>query len=460
MDFGSYLENCIRKKGISINALTKACGINRGGLYSIFKNERKLKEDKLFEIIKIAGLNSAEEEKLIRLYFCDYFGESEFQRIENLLNEIQKVGRDRNFEPDLPPFQKKDILIGEEIDSALKVLIDTNEVITTNFSYSCERIDQIFYSAVSSGKIKELHHIITLYEDSEDEHNYQTLFSSFKYMYLQQFPYYQWNSLEQFEHAISFQYFAVGFNGALLFNDDWGIFIEDKTAVAKLNDKAAALLDRCTQLGDVVEDIMAIKQLYQRSFSDKGIAISFQGYLCVAPFADYEFVFSIVRRELPQYELLARIAYEHYKSIFETLDFFQFATIDGLKEFAKTGNVAEVPGTLVQPADIPQRIKILKKIILAAERGHFFIFDDDKFHMPRNMTIEKYTNRMMFTGFDRTVSNFGNTDKFLAELSDVSLMNAFQHAAEYLIRGRKVHSKDFTRRLINELILELTNQIS
>lgn len=460
MDFGCYLESCIRKKDISINALAKMCGINRGGLYSIFKNERKLKEDKLFELIRIAGLNSTEEKKLVHLFFCDYFGESEFQRIESLLDEIQRVGRDRPIEQQIAPFEKKSTLVGEaEICSALKLLIDTNDTVTTNFSYSCGAIDQLFYSAVCGGALKELRHIITLSEEGDHAHNYKTIFSSFKYMYAQSFPYYQWGSVDKLTRLIAFPNFAIGSQNAVLFDNDWGIFIDDPETVSNLNNKFAPLLKQCQKFGRIAEDDMEVKQLYQDSFSDRGEVISFQSYLCVAPYVDYELIFNIVREQLPQRELLAKIGYEYYKNVFQTVDFLQFATIDGLKRFAETGNVAEVSGALVQPAGIEDRIKILRGISRAAESEHFFIFDDQKFYMPRDFAIEKYTGRLMFGGFDRTVPNFGQRDKFLAELDDISLINTFHHAAEYLIHSRKVHSKDFTLRLIDELLLKLTNHL-
>lgn len=462
MNFGNYLESCVRKKDISINALSKICGINRGGLYSIFKNERKLKEDKLFDIIRAAGLNCAEEEKLVHLFFCDYFGESEFRRIESLLYEIQQIGKEQPCEqPETLPFEKKEILMGEaEIYSALKHLINTNESVTTNFSCDNRIIDQLFYRAVCSGRLQDLCHIITLSEEGDEVRNYKTIFSSFKYMYARSFPYYQWSSVGKLTELISFPNFAIGSDCAVLFDHNWGIFIEEEKAVLNLKKKAEALLNQCSKLGGTVQNMMDVKQIYQMSCFDRGKVVSFQGYLCIAPFIDYPFIQSVVREEIPQHELLAKIAYEHYHSIFNTIDFLEFATIDGLTRFAETGNVAEASGDLVRSAEIPYRIEILRNISRAVEEDRFFIFDDQKFYMPRNLAIEKYTSRMMFDGFDSSVPDFSQTDQFFAEFSDISLMQTFDRAADYLIRSRKVHSKEFTLRLIDELILKLSDRVS
>lgn len=461
MDFGSYLENVIRKKGISINSLSKECGINRGVLYRIFKNQLRLKEEKLFEIIRTVGLNAAEEEKLVRLFFGDAFGEAEFSRVETMLAEIQRIGREDSAPPEFAPFQRKTVLLGEgEICSALARIIDGNDVVTTNFSYFSEAIDRLFYSAVREGRLRELRHIITLAEDGGYAHHYRSLSASFKYMYLQCFPYYRWRVSAEPVDQIAFRYFAVGADCAVLFNADWGIFIEDSDALAKLNAGAADILAQCQRLGTVIENELDIKQIYQDSYADKERVVSFQGYLCVAPFVDYEFIRSIIREEIPQPELLAKIAFEHYKNLFNSVEFLQFATVDGLKRFAGTGNVGEISGALIKPAEAPYRIRILERIARAAEEGSFYLLDDQKFYMPRDLAIEKYEKRIIIGGFDRNVPNFGVSDKFLAELSDVSMINTMERAAEYLIRSRQVHRREFTQLLIDELLLQLRDQIS
>lgn len=80
MKFGEYLEEIIRKRDLSINALSNECKINRGGLYSAFKNQRKLNVNQLFALISKLGLTATEEKELTELYFIDLYGKADYKK--------------------------------------------------------------------------------------------------------------------------------------------------------------------------------------------------------------------------------------------------------------------------------------------------------------------------------------------------------------------------------------------
>ncbi len=58
MTFGEYLNECIDKRDIPIAKITRISGINRGKLYNVFYNKRKLSEEELFSLIEKSEIAS------------------------------------------------------------------------------------------------------------------------------------------------------------------------------------------------------------------------------------------------------------------------------------------------------------------------------------------------------------------------------------------------------------------
>ena len=202
MKFGEYLEELIRKRDLSINALSNECKINRGGLYSVFKNQRKLKSDQLFALISKLGLTATEEKELTELYFIDLYGRADYDKINFLIDQMQ------NF------FTVKDLSTvqsakNSDVADKLKSFVNENNEVITNFSFSFTQADIIFYNAVKSSKITDFTHILFLDEKDNYRYNYSSVFKSLKYMYLLQFPYYLYTGPSQeYNECIYYQSYS------------------------------------------------------------------------------------------------------------------------------------------------------------------------------------------------------------------------------------------------------------
>lgn len=74
MTFGEYLNECVENRGIPVAKITRISGINRGKLYNVFYNKRRLTEEELFALIENAGFSPTESDKLCDLYFSEVYG--------------------------------------------------------------------------------------------------------------------------------------------------------------------------------------------------------------------------------------------------------------------------------------------------------------------------------------------------------------------------------------------------
>lgn len=452
MKFGEYLEELIRKRDLSINALSNECKINRGGLYSVFKNQRKLKSDQLFALISKLGLTATEEKELTELYFIDLYGRADYDKINFLIDQMQ------NF------FTVKDLSTEQsaknsDVADKLKSFVNENNEVITNFSFSFTQADIIFYNAVKSSKITDFTHILFLDEKDNYRYNYSSLFKSLKYMYFLQFPYYLYTSINSLDICSVMPYFAVGDHTALLFSKEKAIVINEPYAVKVINDDAHKLMQKSKKFGTHSMDIMQIKDEYQRGLSDNITAVSISSYPCLAQFVDYETMKSAVRPELPNKDMLVELAYSHYSSVYSTIQQIDIVTENGIKRFAETGNFSEISGDFINCVDVEYRIKVLEKVSEAIENDIFFLLDKKKITIPSGFMIEKYANKTIFYLTDEEKESFTLYDKFYADIEDMSFVKAVSLAAEYLIKSRKVCTKEYSVQFINNIIAGLKTMI-
>lgn len=449
MYFGEYLEEIIRKRNLSINALSNECKINRGGLYSVFKNQRKLKEDQLFALISKLGLTATEEKDLTELYFIDLYGKADYNKIIFLIKQLA------NF----CIVEEKSTEQNRDVADILKAFVKGNKKVITNFSFSCAQADQIFYNAVKNGEITEFIHILYFDEKDNYKYNYGSVFKSLKYMYFQQFPYYLYASIGSLEICSVMPYFAVGDRTAILFSKEKAIAIDEADAVKTLDEEANKLMQNGKRFGKSPIDVMQIKDEYQKGRSNNITTVSISSYPCLAPFVDYETMKSAVRPELPNKDMLVELAYSHYSSMFSTMQQIDIVTENGIKKFAETGNLSEISGDFINCVDVEHRIKVLEKVCEAIDKGVFFLLDTNKITISTGFMIEKYANKIIFYLADEEKENFAFYEKFYAEFEDMSFVKAVSLAAEYLIKSRKVCTKEYSMQFVNNIIAGLKTQI-
>lgn len=447
MDFGGHLEKLIRERNLSINMLVRECGINRGGLYNAFKGQRKLKADQLFALISKLSLSAPEEARLINMYFDDFYGEQEHGKIKFLINQISDCAPARH--------NAESVSKSSAAEEKLKAFISQNKRIITNFPYSFEAADRLFFNAVQNGEITEFTHILVADDEDDYKNNYISIFKSLKYMYFGHFPKYFHSSVKALQSAALLPYFAIGESGALLFSKARAVAIEDSESVDILAREAAELLRGCRQFGEESGDIFQIKDEYQKGIVDGMTEVTLSSYPCLAQFVDYETMQSLVRRQLPNKDMLVEIAYSHYSNIYKRVKQINITTEDGIKRFASTGNLLEIPGKYIACADIKHRVKILEGIADSAKRGEFYLLDKSKLSLPGGIMIEKCANKGILCAFDENEKDFYMFGRFFAQLEDRAFVESLGKALKYLVESRKVYPKEYTAQFIKNTIAGL-----
>lgn len=457
MTFGKYLKECIDKRDISTSYLTKVSNINRGKLYYVYDGKRKLTDDELFSLMDKAGFSSVEVDKLINLYFNEYYGDVEFSRIKFLENAIQKD----NYVGDNVSYEISENINGqiqnkEQLLNAIAYVIYNDCNIISNFSFRDKEIDNVVFDCILNSNNNTFTHIMELNPDELGEENLERIFASLKYMYNGCFPVYRYYDVKNMEVFSMFPYYLVGEKYAVLYNSENGVLIDNADAVNGIKNNVEKIKEKCTELGTKPEDIMFVKSLYEKgSKSENTDTINITYYPCIAKYVDYDFMYSVTKDEIPEKEMLVNVAYEHYTKFYSEQNFSQITTSKGLELFVQTGYFQEIPGAYVNAATKSQRIKVLKSLITAVENDELFIFDDDKINMFPGFEIENHNHKIIIDGYDIKKGNFASTDNYIVSFDDQSITSTFDNFKEYIILSRKVYSKQYSKKFIESLVVKL-----
>lgn len=457
MTFGKYLKECIEKRGIPKAQLTKLSGMNRGKLYNVFDGKRKITEDELFSLIDKAGFSSAENDKLIDLYFKELYGKIEFSRIKYLENAIQQdnyIGEPCGFDS-TGNDTKGSINNQKQLINSIAYMFYHDREIISNFSYRNKEIDRVVFDCVLNSQAK-LIHIMDLSVDEMAEENLERIFASLKYMYNNCFPVYRYTNIKQMKYNNMFPYYFVGERYAVLYNDKNGIFIDNIDAVRIIRENVSELVNASTTLGTKPDDIMFVKSMYEKGSKAEGDAVtSFTYYPCIAKYVDYDFMYGVTKDEIPEKEMLVNVAYEHYRKFYFEHEFRQITTVTGIEKFAETGYFQEIPATYVNAASKNQRINVLKSLASVIDNGELFILDEDKLNMNPGMEIENHNKKLIVNGYDFEKENFASNDNFIVSFDDSSVTKTFGNFIDYIIHSKKVYSNEYAKRFIESLIVKL-----
>ena len=79
--FGDVLKQCMAEQALSVNAVSKTIGLNRGWLYNVFTGVKNLPEEKLQLMLNEVDFTPKNVELLRESYYRAVYGREAFDRI-------------------------------------------------------------------------------------------------------------------------------------------------------------------------------------------------------------------------------------------------------------------------------------------------------------------------------------------------------------------------------------------
>ena len=204
------------------------------------------------------------------------------------------------------------------------------------------------------------------------------------------------------------------------------------------------------RLGKKPADIMEIKNLTAGSSLAGNDLITICKYPCFAKHLTREMMYAAAN-DVPNKEQLIEICASHYSHLLNGINMYNFVTLPGLEDFAKTGNFYEIPPEFVHGFPVDVRVELLNRMKDDIENDLFYILNRPD-AIPDGITLECYSDVTLISGTDTSVPHFALGTGFRYAASDPYYIKVTRIIKEFLIAGGYVYSRDSALRIMDNCI--------
>lgn len=175
----------------------------------------------------------------------------------------------------------------------------------------------------------------------------------------------------------------------------------------------------------------------------------FQMSPCVTPYITMDIIKKYVLPDLPNRDeaiAMFDMRIQQIRQFYMSKNIVHYFSLDGVKEFLKTGRFHEVPGNIYSPISYGERINILKQFIKDCVKGNYRMFRRNIGHSGNEifMIIDRQKGYLMFTS---SVSN-----KFVnLYLEETDMLFAFYDFCENL-DDRLFYTKEEMISILEKLV--------
>lgn len=464
MEFNELFELAMKKMEWSQNYISKTFHINRGLLHKYSRGELLMPKTTFLMLLQEMKLNKAERDELCEQYYIEFYGPEKFKRLKYI--EYALTGLDSFCLPidkpeentsDFDGFQNFITLNSEkDIIRCVHYIFKTAAPgeIFTNYPYSAENFDNAVFRNMVPHSHFSLLHMLTFNRGSDSSGNLNIIFRSIRWLQHQINPFCQYSHTDVMASLPFPYYFAVD-SYCLLFAQQQkkGILIKNDAVFQHLKETAAAFISSGFPLAAFPNDMFELKTEVMRA-AVNSIDSNWAMYPCLSAIADEGFIRSIIRPEVPGIEALAEMAVQHYTTGLNVDGERYIVSAVGLRRFADTGEIHEIPAALIHEAPPAQRIRFFKKLTLLAEEEKLRILDDSFFSLPESLTIDVFENVVQIAGcFKNIADEMKHRGNYILTIEDKGLKQDFADFNEYMCENKYCYSKHTAKSYLRSLIL-------
>ena len=361
--FGTLLTEYLEKLEITQSYAAQLIGCSRAMIYSVLNDEKKLTEAKFQHLLTIFDFTDEQISNLRFAYYKDKYPAGAIERIYRINHFMQgrhQCENPRKAEPAQIPSESCAVSGTQNLEALISAVIldKTTKTITTNYSF-CDKVtdDAVFFSLIQRRDRIDFRHIITFDNSNSSDVNISNIFLSIRFIRHGFNPMYRFAE-EKKENEL-YPYFIITDNYLILFNHKsaCGMFITEDSIIRSTLTMAETVLEECTPLATYHADIFELKSSITKVSSNK-LSYAFGNSACIIPFMP-EFIERIAADNLPNRELLVKIAIDHYKKLGYHSGAVMFPQ-SALERFAAEGRVCNFPLNWTKPMSFEDRQTVLE----------------------------------------------------------------------------------------------------
>lgn len=410
-EFGDFLKKQIDQIGESISAVARGTGIERTSLSKAINGDRNLPYYTLKKLISYLHLSPYEQEILYEYYNMQIQGEERFESrkiivrllgvLSNLSFSEYKYRKNDSLE-NIEVFEKEGSFYSGKytVHNIMRRMIDQeleekHPGILLFLPTDDEFLMYYFYNIFSEYVIDiEVQHIIP-YGIGDCFNNCKgleilervlpmALTASSKYH-----SYFYYNKYE--DMAVPFPYYMITSTKILQIAENYerAYVVSAKKICEYYRNYFEQAVKKCFSLLYVENDIFEIFKSYKLiEEANSCYTIAYQP--CMVKFYTSELIEKKVRSDLPYREELIEECKKRF-AVIENLtgDYYTFFTADGVREFADTGIIRDIPRQIITPLTKEERVMLLTNLrdSIADDTIMGRFVADGKLALPKDITI-------------------------------------------------------------------------
>lgn len=378
--FTDTLSNLLKNNNITLYALARDTGIERTLLTKIINGKRSLTIENFRRILESLQILESDSRMLKELYIDEYY------RAEKFKKNLDRLSLFSNAPASSDDYAPVKVSLNSDIDTVrfhsrrelinlIEAICDgKSERIYLNFDF--DDLFDIISKYVSYFTDIDFKMIIPFSEYDAEDFLEKTLKYSDTFLPIR----YQTGNAE----LDPFPCFMVTDEYVLLtdLNFKKGVLVKNRLAADTYAEKFLEAFEKATPFISHFTDILDLRR---RSVQDSYLVkfekdcFSFSNSLSAPLFMTPEMWEQVAKENIPNREFLKSIVYEHYKSINESIH--RYTSIlyrSTLTQFARGGEIPQLPKNLISPLNLENRIEVLKAMreYFKKEERRFYIFSD------------------------------------------------------------------------------------
>ncbi|MBP1548339.1 MAG: helix-turn-helix transcriptional regulator [Oscillospiraceae bacterium] len=470
--FAADLAEYIEKSGMTIQKLSAVTGLGRTAIQHTLSGKLVPAKNFIDRLCAALPMSISQKNALIEKYSREKAGDAVYHNRNRLKSIIESLPQYRitglrhnlNIDPNF--FKEKDsgsftgILTVNNLLGAVLLSETTQEkpYIRSSVPFENESlynmINQIFSASDKTIRLEHYFHMHAC-SDNEKNRNIDTLWGALKLSMcraLDYYPYYYYIGHDDENYLITpYPHFFITSERVVLLTADFSSAI-----LIKDDELRMSFEKHCEHIK--ANSSLMIKQVGQSDmfgvFAENSpnylTGIEYQpcltGYITedilvkrLGNVPDREFILNTVRESF----------FTEGEHRLDRSKFRNHFTKDGLISFAKTGKMTNMPGALLEPLSVDERIEILRK--MKADADCYIMLTSD-FAIPSFMQVICLFNRRVI------ISCLTEEKNFCCILTESGLCGAFESLAEGLADSGLTENKEITKAVIDSCIEMLSTE--
>ena len=472
------LEEYVKKSDYTVYSLSFASKVNRTTLQRAINGERSISKENLDKILPYLNLTLNEKTDLETAFTVSQIGEYTFQKhlyIKDLLENIDFVTSTAADDEEVPI-----VSLSSPVNEArlVKGIFNIIKLICQMISYNIENSEAPFLYALSPFHNRffrdlydqlqlaffnnlEILHIVPFLKAPKNDSD-SSLFNLEMLSTLLPFAlsdrqhcsfsyYYESADFSSLSGIPTPYYVLLNHNVILIAQDYQSAFILPDTFLPFYKQHFEKILHSALPLLDTL-DTPALLSVFSDTTVNTGYSYAIEAQPCLTYHADASMIAKVINKEIPKKsqqvlsrKLLAQC--ENLRSLKKATSVF---SRKGYDDFVKKGIIYQVPGELMRPLNVKERITILERLIASNQNGNkeSLLIKPAVFHP-----------RIEFFSYDNTSIMFyymsGENEFRTCILKEPNLIESFNDFVMHLNVHGYTYSAEETTGIFEDSIAEL-----